>query len=252
MKRIIKTILITTMILQASFVSVNALAAETKPLAKIQSEDKIKIDIISDVVCPWCAIGYKRLSQAINELNIKDKVEIQWHPFQLNPNMPREGKNADKYLMNKLGLSPQGLKQKRKSVAKTGEDSGFKFDYFKDMRKPNTFNAHVLLDYAKEFNKQTELKVRLQEAYFGERKNIGNRDVLYFELKKVGLNANEAMKRLDNDEAIKRVQNEEKYWKDRGVSGVPTMLFDNSIVRRGANKVDSYKKLLVELINKRE
>ncbi|MFT5836334.1 MAG: putative DsbA family dithiol-disulfide isomerase [Sulfurimonas sp.] len=212
---------------------------------------KVKIDIVSDVVCPWCAIGYQRLNQAIKELKIEDRVEVVWHPFELNPDMPREGQNANKYLMNKLRLSEDGLIQKRKSVAKIGEESGFKFNYFQKMKKVNTFNAHVLLDYAKELNKQTELKVRLQKAYFAEKKDINNRDVLFLEVKSVGLNAYEAMARLDNDEAIKRVQDEEQYWRDRGVSAIPTMIFNDSVVRRGANQVEMYKELLTELINKK-
>lgn len=242
MKKIIKTILMITMISQVTFSSTNVLA----------SEEKIKIDIISDVVCPWCAIGYKRLSQAIDELGVEDKVKIIWHPFQLNPNMPREGQNANLYLMNKLGLSKDELMQKRDSVTKLGKESGFKFDYFKEMKKVNTFNAHILLDYAKEFGKQTELKVRLQKAYFSERKNISNRAVLYKEVEKVGLNVVEAMSRLDNDEAIKRIQDEEKYWRESGIYAVPTMIFNESIVRPGANEVSVYKQLLTALINKKE
>ena len=241
MKKIIKTMIVASMLSQFGFLSLSAFAA-----------DKIKIDIISDVVCPWCAIGYKRLSLAIEELDIKDKVDIKWHPFQLNPDMPREGQNADKYLMKKLSLNEEQLKQKRKSVTKTGKDSGFKFDYFKEMRKLNTFNAHILLDYAKEFGKQTELKVRLQEAYFGERKDISNRNVLFKELQAVGLNAKEAIARLDDKVAIKRVEDEEKFWKDRGVSAIPTMVFDEQLVRRGANKVEAYKELLTYLINEKQ
>ena len=243
MKKIMKSILIMMV------VTISIFATDNQSTQKVDNKDKIKIDIVSDVVCPWCAIGYQRLSQAINELDLKDKVEIQWHPFELNPNMPREGQNADKYLMKKLRLSEEGLKQKRKTVAKIGEDSGFKFDYFTKMKKVNTFNAHVLLDYAKEFNKQTELKVRLQNAYFNERKDVNDRNILALEVEKVGLNVAEAMARLDNKEAIKRVEDEEKYWKDRGVFAIPTMIFNDKIVRRGANKVESYKKLLQELIN---
>lgn len=211
---------------------------------------KIKIDIVSDVVCPWCAVGYKRLSTAIKELNMQDKVELVWHPFELNPNMPQEGKNADEYLMAKLGLNQKELEEKRKRVAKTGQESGFKFNYFKDMRKPNTFYAHVLLNYAKEFGKQTQLKVRLQEAYFSEQKNIGNKDVLYKELQAVGLNANEAMKILEDKSTIQKVRDEEIYWRNiRGVFAVPTMIFNDDIVRRGAHSVDRYKRLLLQLSN---
>lgn len=242
MKNIIKTILKISIISQLSFLSLNALAEQT--------QEKIQIDIISDVVCPWCAIGYKRLSVAINELNLKDKVEIQWHPFELNPNMPREGQNANKYLMNKLGLTKDGLVKKRESVTTLGEKSGFKFNYFEEMKKVNTFNAHILLDYAKEFNKQTELKVRLQEAYFGEKKDISNRDILAQEVKNVGLNVKQAMARLDNEEAIKSVKDQEKYWRDQGASAVPIMIFNKQIVKSGAHKVYAYKQLLTEIINK--
>lgn len=247
----IKTIL-TIVLFKICFISINVSAAEAKGLVVPQSNGKIQIDIVSDVVCPWCAIGYKRLSQAIDELDVKDKVFIIWHPFQLNPNMPQEGINANEYLRSKLRLNPQELKQKRESVTKTAKESGFEFNYFEEMKKPNTLYAHVLLDYAKEFNKQTELKIRLQEAYFSERKNIGNKDVLYAELKTVGLNADEAIARLDDEAAIMKVQNEEKYWKRLGVSSIPTMVFDNRIARRGANQVETYKKLLIELLNERK
>jgi predicted DsbA family dithiol-disulfide isomerase len=214
-------------------------------------EEKIKINIVSDVVCPWCAIGYKRLSTAINELEIQDKVEIEWHPFQLNPDMPKEGQNANKYLMNKLSLNEEQLIKKRSDVTKLGEDVDFKFNYFKDMKKVNTFNAHILLDYAKEFNKQTQLKVRLQEAYFGEKKNINNREVLASELKRVGLNVNEAMAKLDDEKVIKRVKEEEKYFRDNGVFAIPTMIFNNKIIRVGANKVEDYKELLISLVKEK-
>ncbi|KAB7888936.1 DsbA family oxidoreductase [Poseidonibacter ostreae] len=242
MKNIIKAILKITIISQLSFLSIGALASQTS--------DKIKIDIISDVVCPWCAIGYKRLSLAIDELGIKDKVEIQWHPFELNPNMPREGQNANKYLMNKLGLNKDALIKKRESVTTLGEKSGFKFNYFEEMKKVNTLNAHILLDYAKEFNKQTQLKVRLQEAYFGEKKDISNRNVLAKEVEKVGLNVGEAMARLDSKEAIKSIKDQEKYWRDQGASAIPIMIFNNNVVRAGANKVYEYKQLLTKLLLK--
>lgn len=247
MKNIIKSILMITMISQMSFLSISAFADE----AKAESYKKLKIDIVSDVVCPQCAIAYKRLSQAIEEMKMQDKVEITWHPFELNPEMPREGQNADKYLMNKYGLSEDKLKQTRNNMTELGEETGFKFDYFKEMKKVNTFNAHVLLAYAKEFDKQTELKVRLQNAYFGERKDVSNREVLEEELKAVGLNAQEAIKRLDDPKAIKAVEDEEKFWRDQGVYAIPTIIFDNKIAQMGADEVSTYKEILIELSKKK-
>ena len=243
----IKKILISLIILTISSTSISVLAQENK--TELKAKDKIRIDIVSDVVCPWCAIGYKRLNQAIEELDIQDQVDIHWHPFELNPSMTQEGINADQYLMKKLRLSPEELKQKRTSVAKTGEESGFTFNYYEEMRKPNTLFSHVLLEYAKDYNKQTELKIRLQEAYFTEKKNIGNRDVLYTLLKEVGLNADEGIAKLDDAEAIKHIKDIETFWKKRGVNSIPTMVFNKKIGRRGANPVESYKALLVSLLD---
>ncbi len=243
MKSIIKTILTITMISQ---LSISAFAAEVK-----QNTEKIKIDIVSDVVCPWCAIGFKRLSVAISELKLENQVEISWHPFELNPEMPREGQNADKYLMNKYNLSEEKLKQTRNNMTQLGKETGFKFDYFKEMKKVNTFNSHILLAYAKEFDKQTELKVRLQNAYFGERKDVSNREVLEEEVKAVGLNTQEAMKRLDDPKAIKAVEDEEKFWRDQGVYAIPTVIFNNQIAQVGASETKTYKEILTELSKKR-
>jgi len=240
----------TMAISQLSFLSTNVLGAEVKPLQEFQAVDKIKIDIVSDIVCPWCAIGYKRLSQAINEMKMEDKVEIEWHPFELNPDMPLEGINANKYLMNKYQLSQDRLIYTRNNVKKLGEEVEFKFDYFEDMKKLNTLDAHILLDYAKEFNKQTELEVRLTEAYFSERKDISDRNVLFLALKRVGLNADEAIARLDNNEARENVQKEKRYWLERGVSSIPTMIFNSDIVLEGAVSVDTYKKVLTKMIKK--
>jgi len=234
MKKLIKIILTIAMFSQLSFAS----------------SEKIKIDIVSDVVCPWCAIGYKRLSVAIDELGLKDKVEIVWHPFELNPDMPREGTNANKYLMDKYGLSEQKLKETRNRVTTLGKETGFKFDYFAKMRKVNSFNSHILLKYAKEFNKQTLLKVRLQNAYFGERKDISNREVLFEELQAVGLNAKEAMKRLDDKNEIKAIEDEEKFWRDQGVQAIPTIIFNNEFAQVGADEIKTYKEILTQLSSK--
>jgi len=124
-------------------------------------KEKLKIDIVSDVVCPWCIIGYKRLEKAISELGIKDQVEIEWQPFELNPNMPAEGQNVTEHITEKYGSTIEQQKQSKEQMTDIGEELGFKFDYFDDMRMVNTFEAHVLLEYAKVFGKQTDLKMSL-------------------------------------------------------------------------------------------
>jgi predicted DsbA family dithiol-disulfide isomerase len=212
-------------------------------------KDKIKIDIVSDVVCPWCAIGYKRLEQAITEMGIQDRITIEWQPFELNPNMPIEGQDVEEHITEKYGSTPEQQKESQERMTTFGAELDFKFDYFKGMRMANTFDAHVLLEYAKEKGKQTELKLRLMSAFFGEHKNVSNRDVLKKEIEVVGLNAVEAFAILDNKEMRTNVKSVERYWQDLGVNSVPTVVFNRKSAVTGAQPVDVYKQILTELIS---
>lgn len=210
--------------------------------------DKLKIDIVSDVVCPWCTIGYKRLEKAITELGVQDQIEIEWQPFELNPNMPVEGQNVKEHITEKYGSTPEQQKESQQHMTEVGEELGFKFDYFDDMRMVNTFNAHILLDYAKDFGKQTELKMRLTTAFFSERKDVSDKDILKQALLDVGLNADEALARLDNEEIRYDIRNKQGYWKNMGVNSVPTIVFNRKSAVTGAQPVDTFKQVLTELI----
>lgn len=209
---------------------------------------KLKIDIVSDVVCPWCTIGYKRLEKAIQELGVADQIDIEWQPFELNPNMPAEGQNLNEHITEKYGSSLEQQNQSKKMMTDAGEELGFKFDYFDDMRMVNTFDAHVLLEYANDFGKQTELKMTLTKAFFSDRKDVSKRDVLRTALLEVGLNADEALAKLDSDEARLEVRNKQGYWKNMGVNSVPTIVFNRKSAVTGAQPVDTFKQVLSELI----
>ncbi|WP_028283071.1 DsbA family oxidoreductase [Olleya marilimosa] len=209
---------------------------------------KLKIDIVSDVVCPWCTIGYKRLEKAIQELGVADQIDIEWQPFELNPNMPAEGQNLNEHITEKYGSSLEQQNQSKKMMTDAGEELGFKFDYFDDMRMVNTFDAHVLLEYANDFGKQTELKMTLTKAFFSDRKDVSKRDVLRTALLEVGLNADEALAKLDSDEARLEVRNKQGYWKNMGVNSVPTIVFNRKSAITGAQPVDTFKQVLSELI----
>lgn len=211
---------------------------------------KLKIDIVSDVVCPWCTIGYKRLEKAIQELGVADQIDIEWQPFELNPNMPAEGQNLNEHITEKYGSSLEQQNQSKKMMTDAGEELGFKFDYFDDMRMVNTFDAHVLLEYANDFGKQTELKMTLTKAFFSDRKDVSKRDVLKAALLEVGLNADEALAKLDSDEARLEVRNKQGYWKNMGVNSVPTIVFNRKSAVTGAQPVDTFKQVLSELIAK--
>lgn len=214
-------------------------------------EKKLKIDIISDVVCPWCTIGYKRLEKAISELDVSDKIEIEWQPFELNPRMPVEGENIIEHLSNKYGANIEEQRQSQERMATYGAELGFTFDYFDEMRIVNTRDAHILLEYAKEEGKQTDLKMRLVSAFFSERKDVSDREVLLQEAQSVGLNAEEVLNRLDDEGARNRVIDKEGYWHNRGVASVPTIVFDNQSAVTGAQPVEVFKQVLTQMLEEK-
>ncbi|MBU2920971.1 DsbA family oxidoreductase [Winogradskyella psychrotolerans] len=211
-------------------------------------KEKLKIDIVSDVVCPWCTIGYKRLEKAISELGIENQIDIAWQPFELNPNMPAEGQNVIEHITEKYGATLEQQKASQQHMKAAGDELGFKFDYFDDMRMVNTFDAHILLEYAKDFNKQTELKMQLTKAFFSDRKDVSKKEILKEALLKVGLNAEDALAKLDNEEERLDIRNKQNYWKSLGVNSVPTIVFNRKSAVTGAQPVDTFKQVLSELI----
>jgi predicted DsbA family dithiol-disulfide isomerase len=211
-------------------------------------KNSIKVDIVSDVACPWCIVGYQRLQQAISGMGLEDRVEIEWHPFEINPDMPPEGEELSAHSARKYGTTPEESRRFRAQLTELGAELGFTFDFFDGMKIVNTQDAHVLLEYAHEQGKQTELKLRLFTALFSERKDVSDRQVLAQELDAVGLDVDEAMAELQNNEARQRVQEKEAFWHRQGVSGVPTIIFNQSDALTGAQPTEIYKQVLAELI----
>jgi predicted DsbA family dithiol-disulfide isomerase len=213
--------------------------------------EKIKLDIISDVVCPWCIVGYKHLEAAIKELNLQDKVEIEWQPFELNPDMPAEGEELRAHVARKYGSSKADSDSARVNIAQAGAEYGFNFDYFDDMKIVNTFDAHVLLDYAHQSGKQTALKMRLFSAFFTEHKDVSNREVLIKEAESVGISIQESESALADDEIRARVKGLESQWREMGVTGVPTVVFNRTSALTGAQPQATFVEVLRELVEKK-
>ena len=210
--------------------------------------DKVKIDIVSDVVCPWFIIGYRNLEKAIEELGIQDQVEIEWQPFELNPDMPLEGENLSAHSARKYGSTPESSAQFRVEMAARGNEVDFSFDYFKEMKIVNTRDCHVLLEYAKEFNLQTELKLRLFSAFFTEHKDVSDREVLVKEAETVGLNLNAVTAQLEDETSALHVQQVESQWQQMGISSVPTVVVNRRNAIAGAQPVEAFKQLLQSAI----
>jgi len=212
-----------------------------------ETNNTIKLDIVSDVVCPWCIVGYKHLEAAINELGLQNRIELEWQPFELNPTMPKEGENLRDHVARKYGASREDSDKARENIRASGAKYNFVFDYFKEMKMVNTRDAHVLLDYAHEVDLQHELKQRLFSAFFTEHKDVSNRDILLAEAKAVGLNEKESIAALDNTDRRLRIETLEQQWQQQGVSGVPTVIFNRTSALTGAHPQSTYKEVLKEL-----
>jgi len=210
---------------------------------------KIKIDFVSDAVCPWCAIGYTRLKQAISELDLQDKVTIAWQPFFLNPDIAPEGENIYDYGARKYGRTKLEGDLNRTNITKLGQEAGFTFNFTENSRVVNTRDAHTLLDYAKDSGKQTELKEQLFNTFFTEQKDISDRNVLTQLTQKVGMPMTNLSEVLDNPKTQHRISEKASNWHRLGISVVPTLIFNNKILVNGSRTVEAYKQMLTEFVS---
>jgi predicted DsbA family dithiol-disulfide isomerase len=211
----------------------------------------LQVDIVSDVVCPWCIIGYKQLQQALAQLPGQFDVTVQWHPFELNPQMPPEGQDLREHLVQKYGTTPEQSKAARTRLSSLGESLGFTFDYFDGMRMANTFHAHQLLHWASEQGCQSELKLALFEAFFSRREDVGDDRMLAEIASRVGLSAVTAMEVLDDERYGEVVRKEQAVWLDREVHGVPAFVFNEQYMVPGAQDAETLVRVLTRLRDKR-
>lgn len=166
--------------------------------------------------------------------------------------MPAEGEDAREHMVKKYGMTMTDSIGFQAEITKLGTELGFTFDCFDGMRIVNTRDVHGLLEYAHEVGRQTELKMRLFTAFFTEHKDVSDRLILAQESKRVSLNADEALARLDDQAAQDRILNRETFWRRVGVSSVPTMVFNQSKALNGAQPVHVCKELLTEMIEQLE
>ena len=212
----------------------------------------LRIDIVSDVVCPWCIIGYKQLQRALAQMEGSFAVDIHWQPFELNPRMPPEGQELREHLAEKYGTSTEQSRGARSRLVELGESLGFKFDYFDGMRIYNTFMAHQLLHWAAEQGKQTELKLALFDAFFSRRENVGDIRLLSTVAGRVGLDPGEARAVLSSGCYAEAVRLEQARWLDREVHAVPMFYFNDGYPVPGAQEARTFVRVLEKLKQKQE
>lgn len=207
----------------------------------------LQVDIVSDVVCPWCIIGYKQLMKALAALPGQFDVTLRWHPFELNPRMPREGQDLREHIAQKYGSTAGQSQAARERLSALGDALGFTFDYFDGMRMVNTFRAHQLLHWAAEQGLQTELKLALFEAFFSRRENVDDPVLLAAVAQRAGLDGNEARAVLADARYAGAVREEEQYWLEQDVHAVPTFYFQQQYMVPGAQEAESFVRLLQKI-----
>lgn len=204
--------------------------------------DKIRVDIVSDVVCPWCVIGYRQLVAAAEATGTA--LDVHWHPFELNPHMADEGENLRDHLAMKYGTTPNASQRARERLSQIGSDLGITFNYTDDMRMVNTFRAHQLIDWAEEQGRAHDTKMALFSAFFTESKDVSNIDVLAAIAGALGLSSDAAHDVLSSGARADKVRAHQAEWLDRHIYAVPAMLFDQSKLVTGAQGEAKYADVL--------
>jgi predicted DsbA family dithiol-disulfide isomerase len=197
-----------------------------------------QIDIVSDVVCPWCIVGYRQLDQAIQKTGLRPLV--RWHPFELNPDMAPDGQNLRDHLAEKYGTTAAQSLQARSRLRDLGAGLGFTFNFDDDSRMVNTFLAHQLIEWAEEQGRQMQMKLALFKAHFSDGRDVSNIATLAEIAAEQGLDPIEARAVLDEGRMAWNVRAMQKFWIDKGVRGVPAMIFAGKYLLSGAQGVDTY------------
>jgi predicted DsbA family dithiol-disulfide isomerase len=197
----------------------------------------LTIEIYSDVVCPWCYIGKRRLEQAL--ASVGGEVCVTWRPFQLNPTMPLDGVDRTTYLEAKFG-SLEAFDRLKEQVLAAGVGEGIRFAFEKMQRTPNTFAAHRLVWHAERHGKQDAVVEALFRAYFVEAQDIGNVEALAQVAAQAGLERSETENFLKSDEGVADVKAEEAAGHKLGIRGVPYFVLNQAYGISGAQPVDAF------------
>jgi len=208
---------------------------------------RIRIDFVSDVSCPWCAVGLKSLEAALARLEGQVAADVHFQPFELNPAMPTEGQEISAHLMEKYGLTREQYEQNTESMRVRGEQVGFTFGIGKRSRIYNTFDAHRLLYWAGLEGRQPALKHALFKAYFTDGEDPSSHEILVKAAEKSGLNLTRARDIMSSDEYAKEVRERERYYLDRGINAVPSVIINERQLIRGARSADLYAQMLTDI-----
>ncbi|MDP4539809.1 DsbA family oxidoreductase [Qipengyuania sp. DY56-A-20] len=209
---------------------------------------KLTIDIWSDVMCPWCLVGWGNLRQALDRLDGEIAADIRWHAFELNPDMPAEGEERTAHIARKYGRTLEQSKEVQGQMRSAAQSAGVSLDYEGEEPAPdammwNTFEAHKLLTWAGEthgYERQTALELALFTAHFNQRRRIGERVVLLDIAEETGFDRAAAESALDSEEIARKTRAEERAAWDLNISGVPAMVLAGKFLIPGAQPPEAY------------
>ncbi len=205
----------------------------------------LKIEFVSDVVCPWCAIGLASLERALEKVGPEVAVELSFQPFELNPQMAPEGEDIDEHLVKKYGGSPAQFEATRANIRARGAELGFAFG--QRSRIWNTFDAHRLLHWAGLEGRQHELKRALLEAYHGQGRNPADHGVLTEVAASVGLDAARTAQILASEEFAAEVRAEEQEWLRLGIHSVPSVVVNRRHLIQGGQPPEVFEQALRQI-----
>lgn len=210
----------------------------------------ITIDIVSDIVCPWCAIGYRQLERAADSVAGRIDIGVRWHPFELAPGMPAEGMNIADYMYERYGASPEQGRAGRARIVDAGRSLGIDFRYSPESRMYNTRAGHRLLAWAGQHGGQTPLKLALFDAFFTQQRNVSDPEVLLDAAEAAGLDRDAAAAALEDDAYGRQVDEELAYWRDQNITAVPTFLVQGKYMVPGAQDADTWVRVLERVVER--
>lgn len=213
----------------------------------------LRVDIVSDVMCPWCLIGWLKFQQVIAHYRDVIDFDIRWQAFELNPDMAAEGVNTAEYFAQRYGMTPEQSRGNRQRLKDAGAELGFAFNWGDDFRLRNTFNAHRLLAWAEAVDdqdaptrgqRQIALKEALFRAHFSDQKDVNDVEVLVEAAELAGLNGDKARRILASDEYGDIVCAEQHHWRENGINGVPAFILDQRMVISGAQDPEVFMRVI--------
>ncbi len=207
----------------------------------------LDVDIVSDVVCPWCIIGYRQLEIALSNLGVG--AYVRWHPFELNPSMPPQGQELREHIAEKYGSSAEDSAKARARITALGEELGFTFAFSDASRIYNTFDAHRLLGWAATQNLQHPLKMALFETYFTHGRNVSDFAVLADAAEAAGLDKARALEFLQRGDLAQATRGHLNEWVSRGITGVPAIILGRRYLLTGAQGVEGYGRAIQQCLS---